>query len=110
MHIRPLILVAIIATCAALPRTLAGDPGTDTWKLPAETATFKSGPGADLVTASCRVCHSADYIATQPPMNRTQWTALVNKMKAKFGAPLMTNKVDEIVDYLVRNYGSEHHD
>lgn len=73
--------------------------------LPHETARLKPGPGAELVTAQCLLCHSADYISTQPRLTRAQWQAGVTKMQQKYGAPIQTNSVDRLVDYLVQNYG-----
>jgi sulfite dehydrogenase len=75
--------------------------------LPPETAAFKMKPGVELALANCAICHSADYISTQPSLNRAQWTASVQKMQQKYGAPIATNQVDRLVDYLVKNYGSE---
>lgn len=101
------IFAGLTSVLIAIGYAMAGDASTDAWKLPTETARFKPAPEAALVTANCTVCHSADYIATQPPMNRKQWTALVTKMRTKFGAPVMTNQVDKIVNYLVENYGRD---
>ncbi len=75
--------------------------------LPRETTKLKPGPGAELVTAQCLICHSADYISTQPRLTRPQWQASVTKMQQKYGAPIATNSMDRLVDYLVKNYGSE---
>ncbi len=77
----------------------------DEWKLPTNEPKLKVAPGSDLVSANCQICHSADYIFTQPPMNRTAWSAAVQKMREKYGAPLPPDRVDAIVDYLVANYG-----
>ena len=77
------------------------------WKLPAETATFKPGPGVALATGQCVLCHSADYVSMQPPLDRAGWTASVQKMREKYGAPILTNQVDGLVDYLVKTYGKE---
>ena len=79
---------------------------TDTWKLPPEPMTLKDGPGADLMKANCLLCHSTEYISTQPLLKRSQWEAEVTKMRAKFGAPISTNSVPGLVDYLVKNYGT----
>jgi len=76
------------------------------WQLPSETTKLKPGPGAELVVGNCLLCHSADYISTQPRLTRPAWKATVEKMRAKYGAPIATNKVDELLDYLVTNYGS----
>jgi sulfite dehydrogenase len=79
----------------------------ETFQLPPETAKLKSAPGAELVTAQCLLCHSADYISTQPRLSRAAWTAAVLKMKDKYGAPIATNGIPKLVDYLVKNYGTE---
>ena len=73
--------------------------------LPLETAKLKPGPGSELVTAQCLVCHSADYISTQPRLTQAQWTAIVLKMAQKYGAPVTTNRVEEISAYLTASYG-----
>ncbi|MBI4624887.1 MAG: cytochrome c [Verrucomicrobia bacterium] len=75
--------------------------------LPPETATLKPGPGAERANSICLTCHSADYVSTQPRLSRAAWTAGVQKMKAKYGAPIQDNQVDPLVEYLVRNYGTE---
>jgi mono/diheme cytochrome c family protein len=75
-------------------------------ELPAETATLKAAPGAELVTAQCIVCHSVEYISTQPPLPRAYWQGAVTKMQQKFGAPIDAKNVDAIVDYLATNYGA----
>ncbi|MCI0539673.1 MAG: hypothetical protein L0Z50_31075 [Verrucomicrobiales bacterium] len=75
--------------------------------LPPETTKLKPGLGSALVTAQCLLCHSADYITTQPKLSRTAWKATVLKMQQRYGGPLQTNTVDTLVDYLVKNYGNE---
>jgi sulfite dehydrogenase (cytochrome) subunit B len=73
--------------------------------LPPETSKFKPGSGADLAAANCLLCHSADYISTQPLLSRDAWKASVEKMRQKYGAPIPPDKVDAIADYLQKNYG-----
>lgn len=75
--------------------------------LPPETARLKPGEGVELVNAQCMVCHSADYISTQPRLTKAQWAAAVTKMQQKYGAPVATNKIDLLVGYLAKNYGRE---
>ncbi len=75
--------------------------------LPAETTTLKPGKGAELTTAYCMMCHSVEYITTQPEMPRKFWEAAVLKMKDKFGAPVPDASVQELVDYLTAAYGKE---
>lgn len=79
--------------------------GEHEWKLPADEPKLKEAPGAELVTASCILCHSVDYISTQPKFSRDQWKATLTKMQQKFGAPLNPEKFDPLLDYLVTNYG-----
>jgi hypothetical protein len=80
---------------------------TSAWKLPRETARLKPGPGVELVTAQCLLCHSAEYISSQPPLSRAAWTASVTKMKDKYGAPVAAENMEKLVDYLTKTYGNE---
>ncbi|MEQ1859864.1 MAG: cytochrome c [Chthoniobacteraceae bacterium] len=75
------------------------------WTLPAEQVVLKPNPGADLVKANCLMCHSVDYITTQPSLTRDQWKASVTKMQQKYGAPVVAESVDPLLDYLLRSYG-----
>jgi hypothetical protein len=66
---------------------------------------LKDGPGKDKA-GQCAVCHSLDYI----PMNsrfldKTGWTAEVNKMIKAYGAHIPPEDVDPIASYLADNYG-----
>lgn len=76
-----------------------------TVSLPRPNIAFKPGPNSDLATADCRICHSAAYIYTQPPLTKAQWTAEVLKMKNQYGAPIAAGDVDKIADYLVSQNG-----
>jgi len=94
-HFAVLVLIALTsATIAA-----------DAWKLPAETVKYKPGPGMELAIANCALCHSADYVSTQPRLSGAAWKATVEKMRSKYGAPISTNNVDAIVNYLSVAYG-----
>ena len=92
---------------AGLALTLWAGAAERPWKLPVETAKFKPGPGVALATGQCLLCHSADYISMQPSLDRAGWTASVQKMREKYGAPIPTNQVEGLVDYLVKTYGRE---
>lgn len=98
MNLRTLFLIT------SLP--LAAYAGSVKIELPAETAALKKAPGSDLVTAQCIVCHSVEYISTQPLLPRTYWQGAVVKMQQKFGAPVAEGDVAAIVDYLATNYGA----
>jgi mono/diheme cytochrome c family protein len=75
--------------------------------LPPETVRLNPAPGAELATAQCLLCHSADYISTQPRLTRAAWKASVEKMRQKYGAPIPADKIEPLVDYLVKNYGQD---
>ena len=86
-------------------RPEAGEPSSTLSTLPSELMDLKPGPGAELVTSQCVLCHSLDYITTQPPLSTAQWTANVAKMVDKYGAPIPPAQTTPIVRYLVRAYG-----
>ena len=88
-----------IFTCTAI--AIAADE----WKLPDEKPAFKSAPGEELAQANCIMCHSHEYITTQPAFTRDQWKASVTKMQQKYGAPLAPENVDAVLDYLAKAYG-----
>ncbi len=78
--------------------------------LPTETAQFtpSSLAGFALATGYCAMCHSIDYIRSQPPyLPRATWKAEVTKMRKVYGAPIPDDAADSIIDYLVKTYGAE---
>lgn len=75
-------------------------------ELPPEKPAFKPSPGVEMAMANCLMCHSTEYISTQPALAPAAWKAIVEKMQKKFGAPIQAEQVDPVVDYLVKNYGS----
>lgn len=74
-------------------------------ELPPETGSFKPAAGVELANAQCLVCHSVEYITTQPPLPRTFWASSVKKMREKYGAAIPETQVEPLLDYLVENYG-----
>ncbi len=76
------------------------------YQLPDEVAAFKPGPDLELVKGNCSACHSADYIAMQPPMKDKKgfWQAEVTKMIKVYGAPIDEADIGKIVDYLAATY------
>lgn len=74
-------------------------------KLPQETATLHPGTGAGAQHAAlCLMCHSVDYVSSQPPMPLGFWDAEVKKMVGTYGAPIPADQVPLIVDYLNQAY------
>ncbi len=94
---------ALIAVVVATSVVTAG--AADAWKLPPEKVELKPGKGREVVIGQCSLCHSVDYITTQPPLTKAGWTASVDKMRSKYGAPVPTNGVPLLVEYLVGQYG-----
>ena len=75
---------------------------------PPETAKLAPGPNLEIAQAHCGICHSVDYISTQPrnfANPRAVWTAEVAKMRKAYGAPMSDEDAAKIVDYLVAAYG-----
>lgn len=79
-------------------------------QLPAETAVYQPSvlPGFDMVQRNCMICHSAQYVLSQPPSSpRPYWDATVKKMRQPFGATFAEDEIAPMVDYLVKTYGAE---
>jgi mono/diheme cytochrome c family protein len=92
--------VAVGLLAAALPAV------SMTIELPTESTTLKQGAGSELATRQCATCHSADYVAIQPPGKPLAfWKAEVEKMKKVYGAPIPDDQVEPIAQYLTRAYG-----
>jgi opacity protein-like surface antigen len=75
-------------------------------ELPVIQVTLKPGEGMDKTSSLCGICHSLDYITTQPAFPRAQWTGTVNKMIKVMGAPINEEDAKTIINYLVTNYGT----
>jgi mono/diheme cytochrome c family protein len=107
MKFRPLLMVLPLVMAVACTSALAG---VKTIELPADGMQLKAShlPGYDKARAQCVVCHSAEYMAYQPPTApRAYWDAMVKRMKAVFKAPVVDDDMPAIVDYLVKTYGNE---
>ncbi|WP_242560463.1 MULTISPECIES: sulfite:cytochrome C oxidoreductase subunit B [Pandoraea] len=78
-------------------------------KLPQETAQLKASTlaGHQAASAWCVMCHSVDYINSQPPMPSAFWSAEVTKMVKVYGAPIPEDQVKLISEYLGKAYGSD---
>lgn len=102
MNRRILKLGLVFASIFVLP-ALAGGPLEI--KLPSETASFKPAPGVEIANARCLVCHSVEYVSTQPALTKTFWASSVKKMREKYGAEIPDQQVEPLLDYLVETYG-----
>jgi mono/diheme cytochrome c family protein len=88
---------------AALVSFVQAEPVT--YDLPEEMAALKPGPGIEAAQSNCVACHSADYIAMQPPKKgKAFWEAEVTKMIKTYGAPINEADAKVIADYLAQTY------
>ncbi len=93
----------VIVACAS--NAAAAAPLSYT--LPDETAQLRPGEGPAFEAAhnNCVACHSADYIATQPPgRGAAFWQAEVTKMVKVYHAPINDADAKLIVEYLAKAY------
>ena len=61
---------------------------------------FQPGPGQEIANTYCLICHSADYIYTQPLHSQETWQAIVLKMKNMFGCPVPEDQIALLSAYL----------
>ncbi len=73
--------------------------------LPVSREVFPPGPGAEIANGQCLICHSAGMVMRQPPLTLREWTAINNKMRVAYGAPLPAEQVDTLAQYLYRING-----
>lgn len=100
-----LFALALVGAGVALAANAGPPTGTTTIELPGNVGpTFKPGPGVDVVQEHCTECHSPAYVAIQPPLTATQWTAEVTKMRKAYGAPIPDDAAGTIVQYLTAEY------
>ena len=74
--------------------------------LPEPIVSLKDGPGVDAARGYCSICHSLDYITTQPKFPKAKWQAEVTKMIKVYGAPVPDESAKAIADYIASHYGS----
>jgi mono/diheme cytochrome c family protein len=96
---------ALAGICA-----LAG-AGSVAWATDAageETLQLTDGPGRDLASQRCAICHSLDYIpSSAPAMDRAAWQKTIQKMRERFGAPVTDDEARQILEYLAGNYSGK---
>jgi len=76
-----------------------------TYELPPDASMLRPGPGLETAQGNCTACHSADYLAMQPPKRgKTFWEAEIGKMIKTYKAPISDDDAKVIVDYLTATY------
>ena len=71
---------------------------------PTSPPPLADGPGRDLVTGVCSVCHSTTYITMQPLLPPAAWAATVDKMIKVFGASISEDVARQVTQYLQKHY------
>lgn len=71
-----------------------------TFSLPPDPMFFQPGPGQEVANTYCLICHSADYVYTQPLHSQEKWQSLVLKMKHAFGCPIPDDQISRLAVYL----------
>jgi hypothetical protein len=69
-------------------------------QLPQSDGAFPAGEGVDIANSQCLICHSAGMVLHQPPLTHDQWLAEINKMRISYGAPIPTEQVEALANYL----------
>lgn len=99
-----LFVVALVAAVASDSRAVRADD-TVTITLPPDDVKLADGPGRDVTETQCRMCHSLDYVTTQPRGGAAQWQGVVTKMRTVYAAPIGEADAKTIADYLTDHYG-----
>jgi len=103
MHLKRYVCLAAIGA-GALTFFASGAPVTI--QLPGEVAVFRQDIGSEIANAQCLVCHSVEYVTTQPPLPQSFWKSSIQKMQQRYGATIPDAQVEPLAEYLTRNYGA----
>ncbi|HUI84407.1 MAG TPA: cytochrome c [Candidatus Binatia bacterium] len=69
--------------------------------LPGIPGEVLPGPGVQVYSNNCLICHSARYVNMQPNFTREVWEKEVRKMVVAYGAMISDADQRRIVEYLV---------
>ena len=75
--------------------------------LPDSDRMFPDGPGSDAINNNCLACHSAGMVLNQPALSKQAWAAEVTKMIDTYKAPVASEDVGPIVEYLTGLKGAK---
>src|SRR6202047_3982350 len=75
--------------------------------LPDSDRMFPDGPGSDAINNNCLACHSAGMVLNQPALSKPAWEAEVSKMINNYKAPVASEDVGAIVEYLANVKGAK---
>ena len=98
-----LLLLLMVATQRALADM--GQESDLTIVLPGDPFSFQQDTGSPIASRFCLICHSAEYVYTQPPHSKAIWRKIVHKMQTAFGCPIPDDQISQLVDYLFSQNG-----
>src|SRR5438128_11640782 len=100
-------MATLVRTIICAVVLLAGAASAEEITLPSDHpyGTLKPGPGSEVAQRSCVLCHSTDYIVTQPPGDANQWDGVVTTMITASGARLSDADAKTITESLARQSG-----
>ncbi len=73
--------------------------------LPQDSKLF-TGIGSKHLNQYCLICHSEEYLNSQPALDKKMWEKEVLKMRSSYGAPIPTEDVEVIADELYHRFGA----
>lgn len=110
MTMAALLAASLAATSHAAENTVSAGGVTlrsVSVELPFGTQIYQGSHEAEVMTANCLSCHSAEMISAQPALGEAAWKAEVLKMRAVYKAPLDDADVPTIVAYLMSIKGAK---
>jgi cytochrome c5 len=87
---------------AAQTQTQPAEQTQSQTQSPSAEPSLPNGPGKDIVLRACVKCHSLK-ITTSKRASEDEWATSVNNMVNR-GAVLSDDEIDEVIDYLSKNF------
>jgi hypothetical protein len=91
---------AYFAVRGANPIVPAADETIPTTTTTVGEVEIPPGPHREVFQTQCVICHSAVLPLGQPVLSHKQWTEVVHKMAAAYGAPITPDDEAHIVEYM----------
>jgi hypothetical protein len=108
---RNMLSVAALLGIAAIPFVARATPPLELKstkvELPESDRMFPAGPGSDAINNNCLACHSVGMVLNQPALSKQAWAAEVHKMINNYKAPIASEDVGTIVEYLTALKGAK---
>jgi len=76
-------------------------------KVPYVDFPMKKGKGEYSTRGKCNMCHSFGYVINQGKQSKEFWMEKTVKMIKVFNAPIASEDIELVVNYLYENYGDD---